>query len=631
MRNIILGTAGHIDHGKSTLVKALTGTDPDRLKEEKQRGITIDLGFAFMVYPDKGLTVGIVDVPGHERLIKNMLAGAGGIDIVLLVIDAEEGIMPQSREHLAICSLLGISQGIVVITKSDLVEKDWLEMVIEEIRDFMSTTILAGSQIIPVSAVTGYNIDTLKEVIKESALAIMPKDTSGIFRLPIDRVFSLKGFGTVITGTAISGQIKQDEIVEIMPGGKKSKIRVLHVHDQPVEIAFAGQRVAVNVPDLAKEEITRGQVLTNTQCLSGTSTIDATLELLDTSPVVKTGQLVHFYTGTAELTGRIVLYDRKDLKPGQKAMCQYRLQDETVALSGDRYIIRRFSPLETIGGGAILDPWPPKRKQKIEELKILETGTVREKIAAKIFNSGLRGISQEYLKSWIKTDRKEFTRVLCSLIDKGEVIEVDEKLIHKKSMDSFSEKILTRLKEFHKENPLKSGMQKEKLRSTYQWLESKVFGTLLEKIDSLAIERDSVRLKSFSIKMGSTTREINKKIVQLLNEKPFNPPDIKEIASNLDLKPQEAADILKLMTSDNQVVRINDSLYVTEQTFNNLLEKLKAFFGQKSDMTVSEFRNLLGTSRKYALPFLEYLDSNRITMRVGDVRKLLLKEFKADR
>jgi selenocysteine-specific elongation factor len=626
MRNIILGTAGHIDHGKSTLVKALTGVDPDRLKEEKERGITIDLGFASIIYPE-GLTVGIVDVPGHEKLIKNMLAGAGGIDMLLLVIDAEEGIMPQTREHLAICSLLGISHCIVAITKSDLVEKDWLDMVVEEVRDFINKTIIAEAQIIAVSAVKGHNIDILKEAIKDCALTISPKNISGIFRIPIDRVFSLKGFGTVVTGTAISGSIHQDDIVEILPAGKKSKVRGLHVHDQPVKTAIAGQRVALNVSDLAKKDITRGDVLTNASCLAPTTIIDATVELLNSSPVVKTGQLVHFYTGTAELTGRIVFYNKKDLRPGQKSMCQFRFKNKTVAMAGDRYIIRRFSPLETIGGGAIVDPWPAKRKHTIEELQIFESGTLREKLSIKILTSGISGISQDTLKGWIKTEQEELTKSLCSLMDKGEIMEVDEKFIHKKNIGDFSEKLLSKLKEFHKINPLKPGIPKEKLRSSFKWLESKFFGALLGKIDHLAIDQDIVRLKSFSIKIGDSMREINGKIVNLLNNKPFQPPEVKALSQELNLNPKETGDILQLMTSEGHLVRINDSLYITERTYKELLENLKNFYQKKPDMTVSEFRSILSTSRKYALPFLEYLDSHRITMRVGDVRKLLKKDI----
>ena len=357
-RYIILGTAGHIDHGKSSLVKALTGTDPDRLKEEKERGITIDLGFADLSYPD-GLKVGIVDVPGHERLIKNMLAGAGGIDIVLMVIAADEGIMPQSREHLDICDLLKVKRGLIVINKSDLVEEDWLTLIEDDIRKFAKGTFLENAEMIAVSSKTGHNIELLKEKIHELALSVEPKSVHGIFRLPVDRIFTLKGFGTVVTGTAVAGSISLDDPAEILPKGIKTKIRGLQSHGEALKTVYAGQRVAVNLQGLSKDEIQRGDVITIPDKIKTTLFVDAELEILNdvSVDVLKSRSLVHFHTGTLELVARIIIHpvgkrtategvhDKEELKHGERGYCQFRFKIPVTVMAGDRYIIRKFSPL----------------------------------------------------------------------------------------------------------------------------------------------------------------------------------------------------------------------------------------------------------------------------------------------
>ncbi|HMK49402.1 MAG TPA: selenocysteine-specific translation elongation factor, partial [Thermodesulfovibrionales bacterium] len=340
MRYVILGTAGHIDHGKSSLVKALTGIDPDRLKEEKERGITIDLGFADIEYPD-GLTVGIVDVPGHERLIKNMLAGAGGIDLVLLVIAADEGIMPQSREHLHICNLLRIKTGLVAITKADLVEEEWLALVTDDVRAFVKGTFLEGADIIPVSSKTMSNMDVLKDRIGDVARAVDPKPVKGLFRLPIDRVFTLKGFGTVVTGTAVSGSISVDHDIEILPSNIKSKVRGLHSHGKSIQTAYAGQRVAINLQGVDKDEIQRGDAVVVPEKLVPTKKIDASVELLSDAPALKSKSLVHFHLGTSETTARVILFGMNELKAGESCFCQFRLHEPVIAMSGDRYIVRR--------------------------------------------------------------------------------------------------------------------------------------------------------------------------------------------------------------------------------------------------------------------------------------------------
>ncbi len=623
MRYVILGTAGHIDHGKSTLVKALTGIDPDRLKEEKERGITIDLGFADLNYPD-GLTVGIVDVPGHERLVRNMLAGAGGIDMVILVIAADEGIMPQSREHLAICDLLRIKSGIVAITKADLVEKDWLDLVIEEVREFVKGTFLERAEIIPVSARSGYNLDLLKERIHQLALTIETKPVNEIFRLPIDRVFTLKGFGTVVTGTLISGLIKVDDDVEILPAGLRSKVRGLHSHGKPIKTAYAGQRVAINLQGIDKEDLSRGDVVVTPDVLRPVTYIDAKIEMLPNQQPLKTRSVVHFHLTTLETLGRIILYEVEEIKGGESGYCQIRLSEPVVALSGDRFIIRRFSPVITIGGGAVLDPYPLKRRKTegIGDLIVYESGSLLERLSTKIKKAGAKGLNKRFLKGWVRAEIPAIEDSIKVLKEKGEIIQIEEVLLHGDVYEGICNEIKRLLKDYHESNPLSPGMQKEELRNLLK-ISPEIWYGLLSTIRGVKVEKNLVCLEGFSI--SSADSEVSGRILKILDESGFQPPSKEELSEILQLRPKEVSDILRLMQKEGRLTRINDSLYLTRQHYDRMLSLLKDFFSKKPQMTVAEFRDLLGTTRKYAIPFLEYLDSNKITLRVGEVRKFLLK------
>lgn len=625
MRHVILGTAGHIDHGKSALVKALTGIDPDRLKEEKERGITIDLGFADLTYPD-GLTIGIVDVPGHERLVRNMLAGAGGIDLVLLVIAADEGVMPQSREHLYICDLLKIKSGLIAITKADLVENDWLELMKEEVKNFVKGTFLEGTPIVPVSSKTMFNIDILKEEIRNVALGVEPKPTKGLFRLPIDRVFTLKGFGTVITGTALSGSISVDDTVEILPSNIKSKVRGLHSHGKPIQTAYAGQRVAINLQGIEKEELKRGDSVVLPGRFIPTRAIDAKIELLRDVPLLKSKSLVHFHLATSETIARVILYRRDELKPEESCYCQFRLQDPVVSMSGDRYIIRRFSPVDTIGGGEVFDPSPPKRRQKdiAETLMTFEKSSLSDKISLKVLQSGLHSISSMAIEGWIKAEIPAIRESLEILRGKGIIFAMEDVLIHKTFFDSFREKVLQTLKDFHAKNPLKPGMPKEELRVKLN-IEPKLFGGLITSLKDVAMEKEIIRLRTFSTVLSQAEETLKAKILENLQKSEFQPPFKEELAEFLKLDQKHLSDILKLMVKEGSLVRISDSMYLTSSAYHKMIEALKNFFSKKPEMTVAEFRDILNTTRKYALPILEYLDSNKITLRVGDIRKLLLK------
>ncbi len=622
MRYIILGTAGHIDHGKSSLVKALTGVDPDRLKEEKERGITIELGFADIHYPD-GLCVGIVDVPGHERLVRNMLAGAGGIDIVLLVIAADEGVMPQSREHLAICNLLNIKSGIIVITKTDLVEDDWFELVREEAREFVKGTFLDRAEIVGVSSKTGENIDVLKEKIHRVALKVSPKSTGGLFRLPIDRIFTLKGFGTVVTGTALSGLLSSDAQVEILPTGIKSKVRGLQSHGESIEKAYAGQRVAINLQGVQKEELKRGAVVVEPDRFKPTHAIDAELVLLKDAPVLKNKSRVHFHLSTSESIGRVILYDHNDLKPGERSFCQIRLEEPVVAVSGDRFIIRRFSPVVTIGGGVILDSQARKRRKKdgLDDLKIYRDGDLGEKIATKVRRSGVRGMTRHLLQGWINADTADIDNAIEKLKEEGVLVRFEDRLIHRDIFQGLRERITDTLSKFHKNNPLKPGMSKEVLRSLFG-LEQRTFQGILSIIEEIVVEKDTVRLADFTVAVTDRFMEIKKDVLELLKRDGFQPLTKEELSKYFNLKVKEMEDILKLMVQEGSIARITDSIYLLRENYDRMLNLLKEYYSGKDTMSVGEFRDLLGTTRKYALPFLEYLDSNKITLRVGDVRKL---------
>lgn len=623
MRYIILGTAGHIDHGKSALVKALTGTDPDRLKEEKERGITIDLGFAELSYPD-GLDIGIVDVPGHEKLIRNMLAGAGGIDLVLFVIAADEGIMPQSREHLAICNLLGIKSGLIAVTKSDLVERDWLDLVVEEVRDFVKGTFLEGAHIVPVSSKTGDNIDVLKEQIKTQALKTETKRSNGLFRLPIDRVFTLKGFGTVVTGTALSGTLSLDETVEVLPSGLKSKVRGLHSHGKSIKTASAGQRTAVNLQGVEKEEVHRGDVVVPPGRLVPTRTLDVRMNLLRAVPDVKDRSSVHLHIGTSEVIARVILYDAPVLKAEGGAYCQLRLKDPVVAMAGDRFVIRRLSPVETIGGGTVLDPGPGKRRKKdgIDDLRAYDSGTLRERLSFKIKGMGPQGMTPNLVEGWIDEQRDAIKQGLDNLKKDGTIMLIDDILIHRDVFAGKQKQMIEKLRAYHKQYPLKAGMPKEELRHVLR-MSNRMFMSFVSRVPDVVSGEDAVHMKDFRIAMSGGDEETTKKIETMIEKGVFKPPLKDELVMSLGTNPKQTADILKILVKEGKIVRINDSVYLSKKNAETMIDKVRDFFSGHEEMTVAEFRDILDTSRKYALPFLEYLDTQKVTLRVGEKRKLM--------
>jgi selenocysteine-specific elongation factor len=631
MKYIILGTAGHIDHGKSSLVKALTGTDPDRLKEEKERGITLDLGFASLDLPG-GNRLGIVDVPGHEGLIKNMLAGVGGIDIVMLVIAADEGIMPQTREHLAICDLLHVKKGLIALTKMDMVEKDWLSLVKDEVRDFVKGTFLEKSPIIAVSSKTGENLPVLVQELAKIANEVLPKSSNGILRLPIDRVFTMKGFGTVITGTLLSGTISTEQEVEILPRGIKTKVRGIQSHNLAVQRSVAGQRTAVNLQGVEKDQLSRGDTIVSAGFFTPTRTLDAKLDLLKQAPRgLKTGSRIRFYNSTQESIGRITLLGTSELAPGQEAYVQFRFEQPVIVQHGDRYILRFYSPMETLGGGMVLNPHPRRHKQAVmgeslKNLEVLEKGTIEERLALYISGRGLAGMEEAEAIGTVAADKQEITTALASLTQKKSALRVDNLYVHTSHLAALEKKALDIIAKYHKENPLKPGLEKEELKGMLRMrLSPKVLNLSIDGlVKKKQVESDGSRLRvpGFKAAVGKDQSAFKDKIVEAIRKGGSQPPLREELPALLGITDKDAKDLLKLLSEEGRTVRINDSLHLHKDTLETIRADLKKYLEEKKEITMAEFRDIAKTSRKFAVPIMEYFDSQKLTQRVGDKRVL---------
>ena len=631
MKYIILGTAGHIDHGKSSLVKALTGTDPDRLKEEKERGITLDLGFASLDLPG-GNRLGIVDVPGHEGLIKNMLAGVGGIDIVMLVIAADEGIMPQTREHLAICDLLHVKKGLIALTKMDMVEKDWLALVQDEVRDFVKGTFLEKSPIVAVSSKTGENLPVLVQELDRIATEVLPKSSNGILRLPIDRVFTMKGFGTVITGTLLSGTISTEQEVEILPRGIKTKVRGIQSHNLAVQRSVAGQRTAVNLQGVEKDQLARGDTIVSAGFFTPTRTLDAKLDLLKQAPRgLKTGSRIRFYNSTQESIGRITLLGTNELAPGQEAYVQFRFEQPVIVQHGDRYILRFYSPMETLGGGMVLNPHPKRHKQammgeSLKNLEVLERGTLEDRLALYISGRGLAGMENAEAIGSVAADKQEITTALASLTQKKSALRVDNLYVHTSHLAALEKKALDIIAKYHKDNPLKPGLEKEELKGMLRMrLSPKVLNLTIDGlVKKKQVETDGSRLRlpGFKAAAGKDQSAFKDKIVEAIRKGGSQPPLREELPALLGITDKDAKDLLKLLAEEGRTVRINDSLHLHKDTLETIKADLKKHLEEKKEITMAEFRDIAKTSRKFAVPIMEYFDSQKLTQRVGDKRVL---------
>ncbi|MHB8846202.1 MAG: selenocysteine-specific translation elongation factor [Nitrospirota bacterium] len=631
MKYTILGTAGHIDHGKSTLVKALTGTDPDRLKEEKERGITLDLGFASLDLPG-GNRIGIVDVPGHEGLIKNMLAGVGGIDMVMLVIAADEGIMPQTREHLAICDLLHVKKGLIALTKMDAAEKDWMALVQDEVREFVKGTFLEKSPIVPVSAKTGVNLDTLKQELDKLAKEVAPKSSNGILRLPIDRVFTMKGFGTVITGTLLSGTISQDQEVDILPKGITTKVRGIQSHNQAAQRAVAGQRTAVNLQGIEKDQLSRGDTIVTRGFFKTTRNADCSLAMLpQATRGIKTGTRIRFYNNTQEAIGRVSLLGSHELNPGESGFVQFRLEQPVLIQHGDRFIIRFYSPMETLGGGMVLNPHPRRHKnsamaESVRNLGVLDTGTLEEKIALLVSGKALAGMEEAEVIGAVAADKAEVTAALSSLAQKKTIVRVDNLYVHTAHLATLEKKLLDLVAQFHKANSLKPGIDKEevkgliKLRLHPKALSMAIDGLIRKK--QVEAEGSKLRLPGFKPAVGKDQGLYKDKIVEAIKKGGSQPPVREELPGLFGITDKDAKDLLKLLADEGRVVRINDSLYLDKAVLETIKADMLKHLQEKKEIIVAEFRDIAKTSRKFAVPILEHFDSQKLTQRVGDKRVL---------
>jgi selenocysteine-specific elongation factor len=633
MKHFVLGTAGHVDHGKTALIKALTGIDTDRLKEEKERGITIELGFASLTLPS-GQTLGIVDVPGHEKFIKNMVSGAAGIDLVMLVIAADEGVMPQTKEHLHICSLLGITCGLVALTKIDLVEKDWLTLVKSEIAEYLQGSFLEGAPIIPVSAVKKENLDDLIKAIDETAGQISAKTDDGIFRLPVDRVFTMKGFGTVVTGTLISDRIKVGEEIQILPSEITSRIRGIQVHNQPVEEALSGQRTAINLQGVEKSSVSRGDVLVRPQTVWPSQRLDVFVEYLSAnSKNLKNRALVRLHTGTSEIIARIVLLDADELKPGESTFAQLVLVKKDVIVSGDHFVLRSYSPMTTIGGGLIIDPLPAKHKRKnskiIGDLNILQNGSLPERISVMMERTGFTGINLRKLTFRLGINAKKIKEALEYLFSRRKAILLDSEdttVISAYYYNQLEELITKNLDAYHKKNALQKGISKEQLKEILgRIISPKLFNMALRslsKSETIVTDKDNIRLAGHQVETGGELDSLRSTIAEKYRQAGLNVPSLFDVIADFKDQKTKAQSIIKLMLKDGELIKINEELCFDRDTLNKLREDYKAMLIKDGKVTPASFKELTNLSRKYLIPLMEYFDMNKLTVRVGDHRIL---------
>ena len=633
MKQIILGTAGHIDHGKTTLIKAITGTDTDRLKEEKLRGITIELGFASLDLPS-GQHMGIVDVPGHEKFVKNMVAGATGIDIVVMVIAADEGVMPQTREHMEICTLLGVKHGFVVLSKTDLVDEEWLELAMEDVKDFIRGTFLDDTPIIPVSSTTGEGISEFIKTLDELSTQIPDRTSSGLFRLPVDRVFTMKGFGTVITGSLISGRIQVGDTIMIYPLKITSKIRGIQVHNQSVKVAEAGMRTAINFQGLEKASVNRGDILASPDSLTAGYMVDVSLNFLSSnSKPAKNRMLVRFHTGTSEVLGNLILLDKEELVPGETTVAQIRLDSPVALVKDDRFVLRSYSPVRTIGGGYVLNPIPQKHKrfkaEIIKGLKGLENSDLTETISYHVDESGYLGLSFSNLKLMTNSPEKQLDNTMQGLLSKKDIIQIDREkkiYIHKNVFERLMKNIKNNLSTYHKANPLKAGMPREELKTKFPPdMNSKLFSLAINQMikgKDIAAEEENVRLADHKVSLGTDQTDIKRKIIETYKKSGLTPPYFRELAKTLDVDAARANDVLMLLVDEGVIIKTKDDLYFHTAAVKDLQNKLVDFLTSSGEITTPQFKEMTGASRKFVIPLIEYFDSKKVTLRIGDIRKL---------
>ena len=647
MKHIIVGTAGHIDHGKSALVRALTGTDPDRWEEEKRRGITIDIGFATLDL-DAEHRLGFVDVPGHERFVKNMLAGIGGIDLVLLVVAADQSIQPQTREHFDICRLLEVRRGIILLTKADLVEPDILGLVKLEVEEFVAGSFLEGAPVLAVSSRTGEGMDRAKSELLRLAAEVPAKDSSRHFRLPIDRAFVMKGFGVVVTGTLVSGEIRKESEVEVHPVGKRLRVRGIQVHNHAVEVATAGQRTALNLSGVDTGELVRGMTLSDPGRFQSTKRADCLLHLLPSARPLKNGASVHFHSATAEVIGKAILLEQpadngsakkteNKMEPGASAYVQFRLRDPMLLLPGDRFIIRQVSPVITIGGGRVLENWVPRhslrrmvRENEAKSLRVIENGT-RENILETLLSRSPGGCldANELIarRGWLLAECRQTAQQLQKA-GKASVLSEKPLLVAEEvRLEKLRRRTVEALEKFHKQNPLLPGMSREALRTKLFARAHPAFTeAVLKKLTDLGkivMAGELVKLGGHKIVLKDEEQQAKQQIARAFERAGLMVPAVKEVLGKLPVERQRAERILRILLQEKRLVRVSEDLVFHADAIRKLRQTLARYKTTSDRINIGTFKGLARISRKYAIPLLEYLDREHVTRRAGDERILL--------
>lgn len=634
MQNVIVGTAGHVDHGKTCLIKALSGIDTDRLKEEKKRGITIELGFANLIDTD-GVHIGIIDVPGHEKFVKNMLAGIGGIDLVLLVVALDEGVMPQTVEHFEILKMLQIRQGIVVLTKSDTVDSDWADMVEEDVRELIKGSFLEQAELIRVSSYTGENIDVLRQkIVTMAKQAGKRREEKELFRLPIDRVFTMEGFGTVVTGTLVEGMCEAGEEVMVYPQERLLKIRGVQSHGQKEEKASAGQRTAINLAGIKKEELSRGQVLAYPGSLVNSTMVDATLRLFDsTQRKLKNGDRVHLSYGSAQAIGKVILLDCEVVEAGQEALVQLRFDDPICVKRNDKFIIRFYSPVETFGGGTILNPAADKHKRGqediIESLRLKKTGTDMEILEQMVNEESRRFPEAKDLAAWMDLTVSEAEQMLDTLRNKKKILHLnDGSFVGKAYWEKVSELANQVLAHFHRENPIVEGMDREELKSRLaermhlkSGKKAEALMAELEKRKVITIQGSIVSVAGFTVSYSDEASQMMTDMENIYKKAGIEVPSTDELVGAYKDRKQ-ARQVLSELTKKGILVKAGTGVLMHKEHWDRALSVLRDHLASHPQITLGEFRDLLGTSRKYAVMLLETYDQMKITKKIGDARVL---------
>ena len=636
MKQIILGTAGHVDHGKTSLVKALTGVETDRLKEEKERGITIELGFASLSL-GKDINIGIVDMPGHEKFVKNMVAGSSGIDFVVMTIAADEGVMPQTREHMEICSLLGIEHGLIALTKIDLVDDDLMELALEDIHEFVQGTFLEEAHVMPLSSVTGEGLDDFLSMLEKVCEKVPERSFSSIFRLPVDRVFSMKGFGTVITGTLISGKVNVGENIVVYPSMIESKVRGIQVHGKGVDKVESGTRTAINFQGLDKESVNRGDILSSPDTLILSYMIDTEFMYIKSNPKpLKARTKVRFHAGTSEILGTLILLDREELQPGEKACVQIRLDTPVCCLKNDKYVIRSYSPVRTIGGGRILNPVAQKHKlfdkHIVEGLNKLLEDILEQDVSYFVDQAGFTGISFKDLRVMTNARDKKLESVIQKMLAKKEIVQTNKErqiYVHGLTFEKFTRTLMEKLKNYHAANPLKDGMPTEELKSKFEYYnKTKLFNIVLNNLlkeNKIVQNQNIVKLSDHEVALEVDQHEVKEKILTIYQKGGLTPPFFRTICQDLKLDKKIAMDVLHMLINEKLVVKTKDDLYFESISIDKLKKELVTFLEKSGEITTPEFKDMTGISRKFVIPLIEYFDSINLTIRVGDKRQLRKK------